>query len=186
MASEALSLSEMNDALLELQALANKTVADVEAGNRSADVSWLLSSAFVVFTMQAGFGVLESGMVSSRNAVNILMKNLMDMSIGSVTWFLIGYGLSNGKGNNPFVGLTGFASSNPETMNLAMWVFQFAFAATASTIVSGAVCGRMKFKVYCIVSALITGLVYPIPAYWQWNEEGMPEHQSASVVLTFA
>jgi len=139
----------------------------------------LFISAVLVLFMQAGFAMVEAGFNSGKNTVNILFKNLMDMGLGVLLYFLIGYGLMYGddiSGGSGFlawggVGISG-TSADPVGGSLnpqVDWLFQVAFAATAATIVSGAVAGRMQFRAYMIYSALLTGLIYPISGYWKWG-----------------
>ncbi|HEX9924641.1 MAG TPA: ammonium transporter [Anaerolineae bacterium] len=139
----------------------------------------LFIAAVLVLFMQAGFAMLEAGLNSAKNTVNILFKNFMDLSVGVLLYFAIGYSLMYGA---PLVGGflawggLGIASSiDPAAIGPGVlhpqvdWLFQVAFAATAATIVSGAVAGRMQFRAYLVYSIFITGLVYPISGYWQWG-----------------
>ncbi len=140
------------------------------------DNLWLLLAAVLVFFMQAGFALVETGLNHAKNAVNILFKNLMDMSVGLILFFLVGYGFMYGEGND-FIGLSkfmlGHAPGHEEVHGtLSVWTdffFQAAFAATAATIVSGAVAGRMKFSVYLIYSVIISAFIYPISGHWTWG-----------------
>lgn len=138
----------------------------------SLDTVWVLLSAMLVFIMQAGFALVESGFSRSKNTVNILMKNLLDFSVGSLIFWTAGLGLMFGVGS--FVGtfspfsLGEFAkglSIPPE----AFIVFQTMFCATAATIVSGAIAERTKFSAYLMYSVLIVGVVYPISGHWAWG-----------------
>ncbi|KAH7951622.1 hypothetical protein HPB52_010930 [Rhipicephalus sanguineus] len=140
------------------------------------DATWVLTSSFVIFTMQTGFGLLESGCVSKKNEVNILMKNAVDVVLGGLTYWSVGYGLQNGQGpgTNPFCGVGSFfldASSEVMGEEFAMFIFQLSFATTATTIVSGAMAERTNFHAYCLFSALST-LMYCIPAGWVWSSHG--------------
>ncbi|XP_077484762.1 putative ammonium transporter 3 [Amblyomma americanum] len=140
------------------------------------DATWVLTSSFVIFTMQTGFGLLESGCVSKKNEVNILMKNAVDVVLGGLTYWSVGYGLQNGRGpgTNPFCGVGSFfldASSEVMGEEFAMFIFQLSFATTATTIVSGAMAERTNFHAYCLFSALST-LMYCIPAGWVWSGHG--------------
>ncbi|NOZ03458.1 MAG: ammonium transporter [FCB group bacterium] len=141
------------------------------------DNMFLFLAAVLVLFMQSGFAMLEAGLNRSKNVVNILFKNFMDMSLGVILYYAIGYSLM--YGNSYLGGWFGFAgfgiSSVPPTpaagaLNPQVdWLFQVAFAATAATIVSGSVAGRMQFKSYLIYSIIITGLVYPISGFWKWG-----------------
>ncbi|XP_037574635.1 putative ammonium transporter 3 [Dermacentor silvarum] len=140
------------------------------------DATWVLTSSFVIFTMQTGFGLLESGCVSKKNEVNILMKNAVDVVLGGLTYWSVGYGLQNGRGpgTNPFCGVGSFfldAGSEVMGEEFAMFIFQLSFATTATTIVSGAMAERTNFHAYCLFSALST-LMYCIPAGWVWSRHG--------------
>ncbi len=139
----------------------------------------LFIAAVLVLFMQAGFAMLEAGLNSAKNTVNILFKNIMDLSVGVILFFAIGYSLMYGApALGGFVGWAGFgipqtidpADMGPGVLNPQVdWLFQVAFAATAATIVSGAVAGRMQFRSYLIYSAVLTGLIYPISGYWKWG-----------------
>ena len=136
----------------------------------------LFIAAVLVLFMQAGFAMLEVGLNSAKNTVNILSKNVMDLAVGVLLYFVVGYGLmypGDGNGYLAF-GQVGISSDTPAVApgNLnpqVDFLFQVAFAATAATIVSGAVAGRMKFSGYLFYSALLTGLIYPISGYWKWG-----------------
>jgi Amt family ammonium transporter len=137
----------------------------------------LLIAAVLVLFMQAGFAMVEAGLNSAKNTVNILFKNFMDMCVGIMLFFAFGYGMMYGAPViDGFLAWGGFGISTtpsdpgPGVLHpQADWLFQVAFAATAATIVSGAVAGRMQFKAYLIYSAVITGLIYPISGYWKWG-----------------
>ena len=143
-----------------------------------ADTLWVLVAAFLVFFMQAGFAMVESGFTRAKNAVNILMKNLMDFSMGSIAYWAIGFAIMFGAGN-AFMGTSGwFVPSDSGVFSAlewssvpthAAWLFQLVFAATAATIVSGAMAERTQFKSYLIYSVFITGLIYPIVGHWIWG-----------------
>ncbi len=137
---------------------------------------WFLIGAALVFFMQCGFAMVESGFTRAKNAGNIIMKNLMDFCIGSVMFIFIGYGLMFGE--DYIAGLFGlpnlnlinnYLGSNADWSN---FVFNLVFCATAATIVSGAMAERTKFSSYCIYSAVISAVVYPIEAGWIWNSNG--------------
>uniref|UniRef100_A0A182N6G1 C2H2-type domain-containing protein n=1 Tax=Anopheles dirus TaxID=7168 RepID=A0A182N6G1_9DIPT len=142
------------------------------------DTNWVLTSSFIIFTMQTGFGMLESGCVSVKNEVNIMMKNIIDIVLGGFTYWLFGYAMAFGRGelNNPFVALGDFlidpGVSDPLFGPIfAAFLFQLSFSTTATTIVSGAMAERCNFKAYCIFSFFNT-IVYCIPAGWVWGEHG--------------
>ncbi len=135
--------------------------------------------AILVLFMQAGFAMVEVGLNAAKNAVNILFKNLMDLSVGVLLFLVVGYGLMypGGDYEGKWFGFAGsFVERDAESpaldtgwSNSADFFFQAAFAATAATIVSGAVAGRMKFSAYLIYSAILTGLIYPISGMWKWG-----------------
>ncbi len=137
------------------------------------NIVWTCVAAFLVFFMQAGFAMVESGFTRAKNACNIMMKNLMDFSIGSIAWFVVGFGLMFGAGN-AFLGYgAGFFGNGIETINADLgwtfWIFQCVFAGTAATIVSGAMAGRTKFTGYLAYSAVICAVIYPISGHWIWG-----------------
>ena len=134
-------------------------------------VLWVTIAGFLVFFMHAGFTLLESGMTQSKNAVNIAMKNLMAISVGTIIYWLIGYSLMYGESDSGFFRWSGFFTQNgpPQAHDL---FFQTMFAATCATIVSGAVAGRTKYSIFGIFAVLMTGLIYPISGGWEWNTDG--------------
>ncbi|KUK33494.1 MAG: Ammonium transporter [Thermotoga sp. 47_83] len=123
----------------------------------SLDMVWILISAALVFFMQAGFAMVESGFTRAKNTVNVLMKNLMDFAIGSVVFFIFGYWIMFGK--HP---LTFDPSTKEGLWDFAMWMFQMAFAGTAATIVSGAMAERTRFSAYLAYTGFITGIIYSV------------------------
>lgn len=137
---------------------------------------WFLIGAALVFFMQCGFAMVESGFTRAKNAGNIIMKNLMDFCIGAVMFVLIGFGLMMGEEClGGLVGLPTLGLLQNYAGNAANWssfVFNLVFCATAATIVSGAMAERTKFSAYCIYSAVISAVVYPIEAGWIWNPAG--------------
>lgn len=149
----------------------NKTAIDLVQSH--ADYIWTLIAAMFVFFMQAGFAMVEAGFTRAKNAVNIMMKNLMDFSIGTITFFAVGFGLMFGASKTGWFGTTGFFLSDfsvdGDPWVLAFWMFQVVFAATAATIVSGAMAERTKFSGYIMYSIFITGLVYPVFGSWAWG-----------------
>lgn len=134
---------------------------------------WTIIAAALVFFMQAGFALLEAGFSRAKNAVNIIMKNVMDASAGALVFYSVGFGLMFGTSWAGLIGTDGFfltgTGDQPQTWVYAFYFFQAVFAATAATIVSGAVAERIKFSGYLIFSVLITGLIYPIFGAWAWG-----------------
>jgi Amt family ammonium transporter len=141
----------------------------------TADIMWLLLTGFLVFFMQAGFAMVETGLTRAKNASNIMMKNLMDFSIGAVAFWAIGYALMYGGNGGSFLGwdknllLLGSATDGQDMASSASWLFQVVFAATAATIVSGAMAERTHFAAYCFYSLLISALLYPTTGHWIWG-----------------
>ncbi len=135
---------------------------------------WFLIGAALVFFMQCGFAMVETGFTRAKNAGNIIMKNLMDFCIGTVVFSLIGFGLMMSE--DYVAGVIGIPNLNMFTdwanFDWNNFVFQLVFCATAATIVSGAMAERTKFSTYCIYSAVISLVVYPIEAGWVWNSQG--------------
>jgi len=136
---------------------------------------WTLIAAVLVFFMQAGFAMVETGFTRAKNAVNIMMKNLMDFSIGSLGFWALGFGLMFGTTAGHFIGTNGFFLSDATPGKegwewaLVFFMFQTVFAATAATIVSGAMAERTKFTSYLIYSVVISGIIYPISGHWAWG-----------------
>ena len=129
---------------------------------------WITIAGFLVFFMHAGFTLVEAGFTQSKNAVNIAMKNLMAISVGTIVYWFIGYSLMYGETTNGFFRWSGFFT---ETAPHDLF-FQTMFAATCATIVSGAVAGRTKYSVFAIFAVIITGFIYPIAGGWEWNTDG--------------
>ena len=131
---------------------------------------WFLIGAALVFWMQAGFAMVETGFTRAKNAGNILMKNLMDFCIGTVVFILIGFSLLLGEDLAGLIGKPGFDIFTAyESFDWSNFVFNLVFCATTATIVSGAMAERTKFLSYCIYSAVISALIYPIEAHWIWG-----------------
>ena len=166
------------------------SIADVKQG---LDTVWVLIAAFLVFFMQAGFGMVEAGFIRAKNTCNILTKNFLDFCMASLGFFLVGYALMFGAGNG-FVGWKGFLLMGLEetTSGLplyAFWLFQAAFCGAAATIVAGGMAERMNFKAYLIYSFLISAFVYPIIGHWIWgggwlSEMGFMDFAGSTVVHT--
>lgn len=138
----------------------------------ATDTIWVLIGAFMVFSMQPGFAMVETGFTRAKNAGNIVMKNFMDLALGSIVFWVIGFGLMFGSDYKGILGMPDFfirgdySSSFP---SMAFIIFQTVFCATAATIVSGAMAERTKFSVYCIYSILISALIYPVSGHWIWG-----------------
>ena len=149
-------------------AATTKDVEDaVAAINGDLGMLWMLLSGILVFFMQAGFTLVETGMTRSKNAANIAMKNLLDICVGSLTYWLVGYSLMYGDTSNGWFFWSGLMQGEGADL-----FFQTMFAATAATIVSGAIAGRTKYSTYAIFSIVMTALIYPIAGGWQWQGSG--------------
>ncbi|MBD1833849.1 ammonium transporter [Cyanobacteria bacterium FACHB-472] len=166
-------------------AAAGPTTAELKV---ALDTLWVAIAAFLVFFMNAGFCMLETGFCRQKNAVNVLAKNLIVFALATVAFWAIGFGLMFGDGN-PFIGLNGFflsgADNSPATSDAyqgvfdslkwagvplaAKFLFQLVFAGTAATIVSGAVAERIKFVDFLIFSLILVGIIYPITGHWIWG-----------------
>jgi Amt family ammonium transporter len=142
-------------------------IQDTSAIDGDMGMLWMLLSGILVFFMQAGVTLVESGMTSSKNAVNIAMKNLLDICVGSLTYWLIGYSLMYGDTSNGWFFWGGLFQGEGADL-----FFQTMFAATAATIVSGAIAGRTKFETYAIFTLVMTAIIYPISGGWQWQGSG--------------
>mgnify|MGYP002634370419 CR=1 FL=1 len=139
------------------------------------DIVWVLFATALVFLMQAGFAMLEAGATRAKNAANIIMKNVMDVSIGSLVFWMVGFGFMFGANKSGWIGTSNFFLSDidPATdsgmFDFAFFIFQTVFAATAATIISGAVSERTKFAAYLIYTVAVTAFIYPIFGSWVWG-----------------
>lgn len=143
------------------------------------DTWWLMFGAVLVFFMQTGFAMLEAGSVHVKNTRNILLKNVLDASLGAICWYLFGYGVAVGDASgSEFIGTSKFALTadgffvDDYGYSYAFWLFQWAFAAATATIVSGAVAERCTFTSYIAYSVVLTSFIYPVVACWGWNVDG--------------
>ena len=146
-----------------------KTLAEAGA---SIDTVWVLITAALVFWMQAGFAYVEAGFTRSKNTVNILMKNLIDFAFGSIAFYILGFGLMFGADHGGFIGTFSVFSDSVWSGGIppeAFLIFQTVFAATAATIVSGAMAERTHFVTYTVYSFLISAIIYPISGHWVWG-----------------
>ena len=135
------------------------------------DFVWVLVSAFLVFLMQGGFAMVEAGLCRAKNAVNLMMKNLMDFCIGSLAFFAVGFAIMFGSDAGGFIGTSGWflGGESYDVSTYLLFLFQLVFAATAATIVSGAVAERLKVKAYLIYAIVVCALIYPIYGHWVWG-----------------
>ena len=164
--------------------------ATAESNAVAIDTIWTLLAAFLVFFMQAGFAMVEAGFTRAKNAGNIIMKNLMDFSTGSLIYWACGFAFMYGSGNS-FIGTKGYflmGSFDHLGLNIplsAYWLFQAVFAATAATIVSGAMAERTRYSGYLAYSVVISGIIYPVVGHWIWGGgwlSGMVDFAGSTVV----
>lgn len=156
------------------------------------DVVWMLVCGFRVFSMQGGFALLESGVVRKMHVVSVMLKNLGDVMFGGFAWWALGYGIAFGNGDKETSGFMNDAVGDrlffAEPYDFAFWFFQYSFAATATTIVSGMIAERASISFYLYTSLFITGIVYPVVVHWVWNpagwlaKEGYVDFAGSSVV----
>jgi Amt family ammonium transporter len=168
--------------------------ADANSNAVAINTMWTLVAAILVFLMQAGFAMLETGFTRAKNAANIMMKNLMDFSIGTVAFWAVGYAIMFGvdaAGRGELFFLNSATTDVTEGLSLyTTWMFQVVFAATAATIVSGAVAERLKFNSYLAYSVFITAIIYPMVGHWIWGggwlsqfgENGLIDFAGSTVV----
>lgn len=153
---------------------------------------WVLLAGFLVFLMHAGFAMVEAGFTRAKNTVNIIAKNMLTVSLGVVTFFIVGFALMFGNDIGGFIGSTGFMLTGTEDMDFGIptegfWFFQAVFAATAATVVSGAVAERTKFAAYLAFTVIITAFIYPVVGHWVWgggwlSELGFVDFAGSTVV----
>jgi len=137
------------------------------------DVNLILISTALVFFMQCGFAFLEAGTVRLKNLRNILLKNVIDCCAGTIVWWLLGFGFAFGDSASSFIGSNRFSSNAYKNDEEWMfWIFQWSFACTAATIVSGCVAERMKIISYICTSIFMTGWIYPVVVHWAWSDNG--------------
>jgi Amt family ammonium transporter len=137
----------------------------------AVDYVWILVCAFLVMFMQPGFAMLEAGFCRAKNATNLMTKNLLDLVVGSLTFFLVGYAIMMGNDWNNLVGTSGWLMLGDyyDVDKYLNMFWMLVFCATAATIVSGAVAERMKFKAYIICSIIVSAIIYPIYGHWIWG-----------------
>ncbi|MEE4252336.1 MAG: ammonium transporter, partial [Alcanivoracaceae bacterium] len=160
----------MRSLLLLLCILPASAFAD--EGSDAINMVWLATAAALVFLMQAGFALLESGMSRSKNSLNVAMKNYMDLCVGTLIFWAVGYGLMFGTNSSGWFGTDGFFPNDAEPMTWGVLLFQAMFAATACTIASGAMAERTRYNAYLIGAFVICGLIYPVFGSWVWNSDG--------------
>ncbi|QNH50770.1 ammonium transporter [Acinetobacter venetianus] len=144
-------------------------VQNIQEIRISLDSVWVVVGGILVFFMQAGFALIESGSVRSKNTVNVLMKNYMDMCIGGLVFWLFGFGLMFGLNQTGWVGLSHFMPDALDDWHWNLLFFQMMFAATATTIASGAMAERIHFMAYVVSAIIVSGVIYPIFGSWAWG-----------------
>ncbi|MCQ2227688.1 MAG: ammonium transporter [Bacteroidales bacterium] len=188
------SLSAVSDTIASAAPVAESAAEAVEAiadgGINAVDTIWVLLAAMLVFFMQPGFALVEAGMTRTKNTANILMKNFMDFSAGSILYWVLGFSIMFGAGS--FLGWDGFGilgveNPCPNLPKECYFIFQTVFCATAATIVSGAMAERTKFSMYLVYSVIISAFVYPIQGHWSWgggwlSEMGFHDFAGSAVV----
>jgi Amt family ammonium transporter len=170
--------------------VSEEVVADlsksVESNGLSLDTVWMLLAAMLVFFMQPGFALVEAGFTRTKNTANILMKNFMDFSLGSLLFFFLGFGIMFGCGGAGFLGAPNLGSLTFFDMGLPIegfLVFQTVFCATAATIVSGAMAERTKFHMYLVYSVCISVFIYPISGHWTWGGGWLMNGEEGSFMM---
>lgn len=177
-------------AVVEEAPAETSVIDEISAAINPIDTVWVLLAAMLVFFMQPGFALVEAGMTRTKNTANILMKNFMDFSVGSILYWLVGFSIMFGVGS--FFGWDGFGIADVENpcSNLpkeGYFIFQTVFCATAATIVSGAMAERTKFSMYLLYSVVISAIIYPIEGHWSWgggwlSEMGFHDFAGSAVV----
>eukprot|EP00960_Hanusia_phi_P035976 752062-Hanusia_phi.AAC.2 len=179
-------LIDMNKTVNELLTLNDMALKQVAELSRDTDSAWLVLTGALVFFMQAGFAMLEAGIVHPKNTINILFKNMIDASIAAIGYWLIGYGFAFGTDSGGFIGKSNFAldevynhagscTKNPDGSwscgrdGWESWFFQWAFNGAAATIVAGSVAERTKIGAYFIYSVVISAFIYPVVVHWVWG-----------------
>mmetsp|Transcript_22899 Transcript_22899/g.37681 ORF Transcript_22899/g.37681 Transcript_22899/m.37681 type:complete len:523 (+) Transcript_22899:122-1690(+) len=163
----------------QLAQLQSDKETDLQNVNNAITGTWVLLCAFIIFTMQTGFALLEAGAVRSKNSRNVILKACFDACAGALAWWATGYAFAGPfyadhayvQSTNGFIGNTFFFTSR-QFGNWANWFFQFTFAATASTIINGAMSERTRMGAYLIYTSMSTGFIYPVVAHWVWSSAG--------------
>ncbi|CAB9524313.1 Ammonium transporter 1 member [Seminavis robusta] len=171
-------MSGMSDAMDQMANM-TATIVDLQAQiddmMASIDLFFVLTMGIVCFLMQAGFGLLEVGSIRAKNASNIMLKNLMDASVAAIAYYLFGYSVAYGAGGNGFIGgssLLALRGDQISTVDYIYWFFNYVFAGTTATIVSGAVAERCQFRAYLVYSFALAGFIYPVCSHWIWDPNG--------------
>lgn len=148
---------------------AEQVAPNIQEIRISLDSVWVILGGILVFFMQAGFALIESGSVRSKNTVNVLMKNYMDTCLGGLVFWLVGFGLMFGVNHSGYIGQSHFAPNDLDDWNWNLLFFQMMFAATATTIASGAMAERIHFVAYVVSATIVSGIIYPVFGSWAWG-----------------
>lgn len=146
--------------------------AKLEMLQENLDAFYLIMMSIVIFLMQCGFAFLEVGCVRSKNTINILIKNMFDCLIGALAFWATGYAISSGDGTNPVVGEGSYFGYKLDHIKYSGWFWEFTFATTSATIVSGSMAERTRFSAYIVYSFMFCAVIYPFVSHWAWNEHG--------------
>jgi Amt family ammonium transporter len=185
------ALAEMEARLVRyINGNATALQADLNATKRDFDIAWLVLCGALVMFMQAGFAMLEAGIVQPKNMSNILFKNMVDCSIAAVCFWTVGYGLAFGKDKTGFIGGSKFGAENiyngagvgstsyapaSGSDGWEFWFFQWAFTGTCATIVAGSLAERTRLEAYFLYSFVLTAVIYPVIVHWAWGEGELPQ-----------
>jgi ammonium transporter, Amt family len=170
-----------NMVTMDAETLANMTAtianlqAQLDEMMTSIDIFFVLVMGMICFVMQAGFGLLEVGSIRAKNAQNIMIKNLMDAAVTAIAYYLVGYSLAYGVEGNAFIGgssLLALRGDKISSIDNVYWFFNYVFAGTTSTIVSGAVAERCQFRAYLVYSFALAAFIYPVASHWIWDPTG--------------
>lgn len=170
----------INSLLERISSLEQKTLdqqTDLDGTRLGVDTAWIANCTFLVFLMQCGFSLLEAGTARYKNYVSTLIKNVLDICFDTIAWWLVGYAFAFGDSRGRFIGASNFAAHNVDTTaEYNNWLFQWAFAGTSATIVSGVLLERVTILGYCIFSSFMTAWIYPLIVHWCWSENGWLKH----------
>lgn len=157
---------------LLLPAVSTSVFAGEQEITVNMNTLWVVTASVLVFFMQAGFALLESGSTRAKNSINVMMKNFIDVCLATLVFWTVGYGLMFGENTTGWFGASQFMLNDASQQDYTLLLFQSMFAATAATIVSGAIAERTKFTSYIICAIVITAAIYPIYGSWVWNGNG--------------
>lgn len=157
---------------LLLSAISGSAFAGEQDITLNMNILWVVTASVLVFFMQAGFALLESGSTRAKNSINVMMKNFIDVCMASLVFWAVGYGLMFGESSTGWFGESQFMLNSASQHDYTMLLFQSMFAATAATIVSGAIAERTKFTSYIVCAIVVTAAIYPIYGSWVWNSNG--------------